>query len=453
MIAATADLAGLSEALRDSDAVDLTSSAAIPRMPESLEEAGVNAATVRQIALKCLYSRGELTARALTAILGLKFQLVRDILEALKAEQYLEVKRSAGAGVISELNSVLAITETGRERARLYLEVNQYAGPVPVSLRQYTSMVTRQKRSPGWLKFEALEQAYGRMVIAPEIFWQIGPAVNSGSSFLIYGKPGDGKTYLAESMAGLDRSPVFLPYAIEHLGDVIQLYDPIYHVPCDAVPDGDLEELRPALDGRWIRCRRPFIVSGGELTMEMLEMSYNPISKVYEAPLQIKANNGIYLVDDLGRQRVTPTELLNRWIFPMDRHLDYLRLQGGAKMTVPFETFLIFSTNLGPGELGDEAFLRRLRYKLLMRSPGEQEFREIFRRCCLENNFPCHDHVIENFIDKYYRRTKKPFRRCQPRDLIGHAVDILEFGRRPRELNDEILAQAFQSCFVTEAME
>jgi len=446
-------LAGLSQALNGNQLFDMASSASIPRMPRSLEEAGVGATAVHQIILKSLFNRGELTVRDLTIALGLKFQLIRDVLENLKAEQLVEVKRSRGGGVVSDLNAVLALSEAGQDRARRSLEVNHYAGPLPVPLKHYTEMVALQKRVPGWLKAAALDRAYREMVIAPDILRQIGPAVNSGSSFLIYGKPGDGKTYLAESLAKIDSSPVFMPYAIEYLGNIIQLYDPIYHVPCDVAEDSDGEGLLGSFDGRWIRCRRPFIVSGGELNLGMLELSYNPISKIYEAPLQTKANNGIYLVDDLGRQRITPTELLNRWIVPMDRHLDYLRLQTGGKMTVPFETFLVFSTNLDPDELGDEAFLRRLRYKLLMRSPDEVEFREIFRRCCLDNRFPVPDRVIERFVDKYYRRTNKPFRRCQPRDVIGHAVDLVEFGGLPRELTDEVMEQASRSCFVTGAME
>jgi predicted ATPase with chaperone activity len=453
MLSASVELAGLSDALRDLNVVVASPRAAIPRMPASLEEAGVSAALVHQIALKCLYYRGEITTRDLTAALGLKFQLIRDILENFKADQYLEVKRSTGGGVLSDLSSILAITETGRERAKLYLDVNQYAGPVPVPLKDYTSQVMLQKRATGWLRFEALQQAYRSMVITPDILWQIGPAVNSGSSFLIYGKPGDGKTYLAESLAEIDPSPIFMPYSIEHMGSIIQIYDPLYHVPFDKSANPDLEELQPACDGRWLRCRRPFIVSGGELTMEMLEMSYNPISKVYEAPLQTKANNGIYLVDDFGRQLANPTEVLNRWIVPMDRHQDYLRLQTGGKIIVPFETFLVFSTNLEPGQLGDEAFLRRLRYKLLMRGPDEEEYREIFRRCCVENDFSFEECAVERFIDKHYRRTNKPFRRCQPRDVIGHAVDLVEFSRGPRELTDDVLDHAFESCFVTEALE
>jgi predicted ATPase with chaperone activity len=239
-----------------------------------------------------------------------------------------------------------------------------------------------------------------------------------------------------------------MPYAIESQGNIIQLYDPIYHQKID---DADSESVTMdrdhGFDRRWFKCRRPFIITGGELSMDMLDLSFNKVSKVYDAPFQLKANNGIYLIDDFGRQKASPAEILNRWIVPMERHVDYLSFQAGGKMTVPFEAFLIFSTNLRPDQLGDEAFLRRIQYKMFLRSPGRHEFIEIFERFA-ESRLLAHDPgVVDEFVEKHYAQKGKRFRRCHPRDVISHAIDLINFEARPKKLTADVLDRAFDSCF------
>jgi predicted ATPase with chaperone activity len=286
--------------------------------------------------------------------------------------------------------------------------------------------------------------------MSPDILQQIGPAVSSGNSFLIYGQPGNGKTFLAEALSGLDTQPIYLPYAIEAQGAIIQIYDQVFHQA-----QHDQEEpsvlavsASPGWDRRWFKCRRPFIVSGGELTLDMLDLSYNPVSKIYDAPLQLKANNGIYLIDDFGRQRCTPAEVLNRWIVPMERRIDYLTLQTGGKIMVPFDAFLVFSTNLRPDQLGDEAFLRRIQYKMHLRNPKEGEFIDIFKRFCEARELECPVGLPEWFVDTYYKNTGKRMRRCHPRDALSHALDLIHFEKLPRRLTAELLDHAFRSCFV-----
>src|SRR5580700_9928549 len=422
-----------------------------PAEPESLEEAGLGATLLEQLLLKVLYFRGELYGQDLCQSLGLKFSVIQEILETLILQHHVQVKRSLGMGRIA---SLLTLTESGRSRAREHLEANQYAGPAPVPLAQYAEMVHQQRPSDGWLTREALRQAFGKMVITERLLSQIGPAVSSANSLLLYGKPGDGKTFLVEQLNNLESSPVFLPHAIECQGNVIQVFDPIYHQRIEEEQPSVLTiAVERSYDRRWVKCKRPFIVSGGELSLDMLDLRYNATSKIYEAPFQLKANNGLYLIDDFGRQRATPAEVLNRWIVPMERRVDYLTFLTGGKMTAPFETFLVFSTNLNPADLGDEAFLRRMQYKLLLRSPAENEFIRIFESFCTTRRIPCSRDLIKWFIDKHYKQGKKPFRRCHPRDVLGHALNLIHFEKLPVALTPELLDRAFESCFLQEADE
>ncbi len=420
----------------------------IPPVPETLDDTGLAQSVVEQLIFKMLYSRGDLLGRDLSTALGLKFSLIEALIETMKRQHLIEVKRSLGMGAST---AVFALSEAGRNHARECLETNQYAERAPVPLYQYSYFVRHQRRREGWLTPEALAHAYRRMVVTPQILSQIGPAVSSGNSFLIYGQPGNGKTFLAEALGGLDDSCIYLPYAIESQGNIIQVFDPIYHHPVEDANEPSVISIEPPHDGRWLKCRRPFIVTGGELTMQMMDWNYNSTSRVYDAPYQLKANNGIYLIDDFGRQRCTPAEVLNRWIVPMERRVDYLSFISGGKMTVPFEAFLIFSTNLKPDQLGDEAFLRRIQYKMLLRSPEEVEFAAIFRTFCAARDLECTDELIARFVATNYRPSGKPFRRCHPRDVISHAIDLMHFEGLPLKLTDDVLNRAFESCFLQEA--
>jgi len=424
--------------------LDESSHEFVPPTPESIDDTGLAPSLIEQLIFKLLYFRGEVCGGDLAATMGLPYSLIEHMIESLRRAQLVQVKRSLGVGTIS---AQFALTEAGRVLARDHITHNQYAGPAPVPLAQYAEMVRRQRRAAGWLTEENLAHAYRRMVVSEDILEQIGPAVSSGNSFLIYGLPGNGKTYLAEALAHLDPSPVFLPYAIECQGMIIQVFDPIYHHLIEE-EEPSLMFSGPSFDRRWFKCRRPFIVSGGELSLEMLDLSFNETSRVYDAPFQVKANNGIYLIDDFGRQKATPVEILNRWIVPMERRVDYLTLRSGGKITVPFESFLVFSTNLRPESLGDEAFLRRIQYKMLMRGPSRGEFLQIFRSFCDSKNLYSEPELAERFIGKYYGQTGRPFRRCHPRDVISHAIDLIQFKNLPYELTEDVLDRAFKSCFV-----
>jgi hypothetical protein len=421
----------------------------VPQEPESLEETGLPESLIEQLILKVLYYRGDIYGQDLSTAIGLRFSVIDELVESLKFSKQVQVKRSMGMGSVG---SVLALTEAGRERAREYLEANQYAGPAPVPLKQYTEMVKQQKPRQGWITREALAKAFRGMVLSEQVLAQIGPAVSSANSLLLYGKPGDGKTFLIESLNNLDSTPIFLPHALECQGNIVQLFDPIYHFPIEEPRQSALSVAaeRSPFDRRWIKCRRPFIVTGGELSLDMLDLQYNQTSKIYEAPFQLKANNGMYLIDDFGRQRATPAEVLNRWIVPMERRVDYLSFLTGGKMSVPFESFLVFSTNLNPADLGDEAFLRRIQYKILLRGPAENEFVRIFESICASKNLAISRDLIGRFIEWHYRRSGKPFRRCHPRDVLTHALNLMHFEKLPFVLTDHLLDRAFESCFVQE---
>ena len=418
----------------------------LPAEPQSIEEAGLSESLITSLVLKTLYFRGEVYGRDLSIALGLKFSVIQEVIEALKIQHLVQVKRSLGVGTIG---SLLVLTDAGRDRAREALDACQYAGAAPVPLDQYLSLVRLQRPGKGWLTRAALARALSSMVITEQLLSQVGPAVSSSNSMLLYGKPGDGKTFLIESLNNLDTAPVFVPQAIECQGNIIQVFDPVYHSRLEEENESPAAIVSEApYDRRWVMCKRPFIVSGGELTLDMLDLRYNSTSKIYEAPFQLKANNGIYLIDDFGRQRATPAEVLNRWIVPMERRVDYLSFMSGGKMTVPFDTFLVFSTNLKPSDLGDEAFLRRIHYKMLLRGPAKSEFVRIFQNVCGANRLPCQTAVLDNFIAKYYEQTGKAFRRCHPRDVITHALNLIHFENLPTELTANVLERAFESCFV-----
>ncbi len=417
-----------------------------PPVPDTLEDTGVPAAVIEQLVLKFLYFQGEILGRDLASALGLEFSLIDGLLETLKRSHTIGVRKSLGMGNSS---GVFFLAEAGRATTREHLENNQYVGPVPVPLYQYVDVVRHQKLKNNWLNPVTLKEAFSHLVVEQDILAKIGPAVNSNKSFLIYGQPGNGKTALAEALFKVDTSPIYMPYAIECQGNIIQVYDPIYHQKLDENEPEILSLTKHSgYDRRWFRCKRPFIVTGGELTMEMLDLSYNKVSKVYDAPFQVKANNGIYLIDDFGRQKATPQEILNRWIVPMERNVDYLSFQSGGKVTVPFEAFLIFSTNLRPDNLGDEAFLRRIQYKMFLRSPNPGEYLQIFERFAKSKELELDNGVAQAFLQKHYVEGGKRYRRCHPRDIINHAIDIINFDNLPKKLTPELLDEAFNSCFV-----
>lgn len=416
----------------------------LPAAPRSVRDTGLNIGFLTDLALKILYFESYLSGRELAEKIALPFAGVVDqILEFLKREKSCEV-RGTGAGGLSEATYEYVLTAKGREMARDALERTQYAGPAPVPLMVYNDSVRLQGLKEVAVHQRHLRQALGHLVINETTFEQVGPAVNSGRSIFLFGNPGNGKTSIAEAIGSLlMEGDIYIPYAVEVEGQIIKIFDNVNHVPITEQPP-----QTSRVDGRWLRIRRPYIVVGGELTLEGLDLVYDTTNKYYEAPFQMKANGGIFLIDDFGRQQVRPRDLLNRWIVPLEKRMDFLTLHTGRKIEIPFEVLIVFSTNLAPKDLVDEAFLRRIRHKIEVNDPTWDEYREIFRRVCVAKNIQLDDRALAYLIQEHYIKTRRPPRACHPRDLLDQIIDIARYLNVPPLLSKELIDRAAQAYFV-----
>ena len=400
----------------------------IPRVPERLEETGLSADDVERLMLKYLLAKGSSTGRAVSQQVRLPFGIVDPLLKGLKYDQLLTFVGTAEMG-----DYEYSITEMGRERARRYIEECTYFGSAPVSLRDYLKAMERQSISKQQVTEHDLKQAFSDLLISPDLLDQLGPAINSGRGMFLFGPPGNGKTSIAERITQCFGSSIWIPRALGIDGDVIRLYDPGVHEEVKEEASEGIFDLS-GIDPRWVRIVRPTVIAGGELTMEELEVCQNQQTKICEAPLQLKSNCGTLVIDDFGRQRMPVTELLNRWIVPLEKRYDFLNLPSGKKIQVPFDQLIIFSTNLEPRDLVDGAFLRRIPYKIQVPDPTEAEFREIIRRLSPKLGFQYDEVAVEHLIEQHYRRTGRPMRSCQPRDLLLQVRNFCTYKQHSRKL-------------------
>ena len=416
--------------------------------PLTLEESGLRMDMVVQLLVKSLYAAGELSGTELSDRLGLAFSALEPGIESLKAERLCEIVGGTSLGPPSYRYRV---TTLGRERAALFLTRNMYSGVAPVPLDQYRRyMHAFDTSTPKRISREQVERGFAHLVLSQRVLNQLGPAVNSGQSIFVYGPPGNGKTVISQAIRNLLQGDIWIPHAIEVDGSIIQVFDPINHDAFPPPKEGPgLEEVNQ-YDRRWERCRRPLVTVGGEMSIDALDLTYNPVSGLYRPPLQLVANGGVLVLDDFGRQRSSPVALLNRWTHPLESRVDYLTLQTGQKIDVPFMTLPVFATNIKPADLVDEAFLRRIQYKIFAVSPTVEEFMHIFENVCRERDVPFDRGLVKHLIDHVYGPRAIPLRGCHPRDLIGQALALAQYLDEPRRLTVPLLESACATYFVDE---
>ncbi|MBM4068693.1 MAG: ATPase [Planctomycetes bacterium] len=424
-----------------------------PTAPDSLQQAGLSLAFMNQLILRTLYSRGVMLGLDLARFLCLPFKVIEESLRFLKDEKCIEV---TGGDLIGRVSYRFTLTELGRRRAQEAVKQCAYIGPAPVPLEDYVEQAYRQAVTGISCSPEPLRAAFGHLVIKEELFGALGPAIVSGKSVFIYGPPGNGKTSVARAIGEFMNGAggeIYVPYAFLAENSIITVYDQSIHQTVDGDASERMEDNEATIrrllntgtvDPRWVRIRRPVVVTGGELTLSMLDLRYNADANFYQAPLHIKANGGVFLIDDFGRQLCSPKELLNRWILPLEDRHDFLTLSSGKKFEVPFEQLIIFSTNLDPKDLVDDAFLRRIRHKVEIEAPGRDVYERIFAMVAKRLGMPPCPEAVDYLYERYYDRGRSP-RASDCRDLLEIIQAICRFRRQPVQLTRDLMVEAAQS--------
>jgi predicted ATPase with chaperone activity len=420
----------------------------VPLPPEDLEATGLSAGEITDLMLKVLHRSGSRSGEEIADEVALPFTILDDLLLSMQQRHLIEVLDTRGHG---RSGYRFNLTEEGRTRARVAMEASLYVGAAPVNLATFTEWVNKQSIRNVRIRRDELETAFKDLVFPDEVYEAVGPAVNSGSSIFLHGAPGNGKTAIAERLAVLESEAIYLPRAVSIGGHVMVIEDPVYHHRIDEGSDAVESRLLrggPAHDRRFVHIRRPAVFVGGELTLDQLDLQYDPFSKVYQAPFQIKAAGGVLVIDDFGRQRVRPAELLNRWIVPIEKGVDTLTLHTGSKFPVPFDTLLVFATNLNPRNLVDEAFLRRIQFKIEVRSPTRENYAEILRGVCEEAGVEFDPGAVDILFNQYYDAMDFRPRGCHPRDLVHQIQSFASFQGIEPQLTRDMIHRAARSYFL-----
>jgi hypothetical protein len=411
----------------------------IPPEPRSIEETGLNKTFIQEHILRIIYNKGRPTGADIRDTICLGYGVIEPLLIEMRQTEVVDIGGQRGYG---DINYEYVLTPRGTALAADALTKTSYADSAPVPLEEWIKSVKAQTIRNVKVTRRSIRRAFSDLIIEESILNMVGPAVNSGTSMMLFGYPGNGKTSIAERIANLLGDPIFIPITIEADGAIIKMYDSIVHeIPKEPLPD-DIE-----YDRRWICIKRPVVIVGGELTLEGLDLIYNEKSKMYEAPFQMKANCGIFLIDDFGRQRVNPFYLLNRWIVPLEKQYDFITTITGQKMQIPFDQLTMFSTNLDPHQIGDDALLRRIKYKFEVIDPTERQWRDIWRIMCKIRKVPYDDRGLDYLVARWFTPENRPFRMCQPRDIIDQMISIASYNMESVTLNPDLLDAACLTYF------
>ena len=426
-----------------------------PPAPKAVEETGLNRSLLQEMILRVIYSRGRPTGADVSQLLGLSFELVGQLLMSMRQQELLDVAGQKGIGDAGY--EYVLKPPRGQRAVEDALRKTEYSGPAPVAFKTYVEAVKAQTIKNVVVTRRTVRQAFSDLVVSEPVLNEIGPAINSGASVFLFGFPGNGKTSVAERITRLMGDDIYIPNAIEANGQIIKIFDAIVHEqaaekdagpafdPKAPVATGPLE-----VDRRWVKIKRPVVIVGGELILPMLDLTYNEVGKFYEAPFQMKANGGIFMIDDFGRQQVRPMDLLNRWIVPLEKKYDYLTTVSGTKLEIPFDQLLIFSTNLDPNQLADEAFLRRIKFKIEIGDPDEIQWRKIWELVCKGRKVEYDEKGVDYLVAKWYKPYNRPFRMCQPRDILDQMISIAKYNMESVTFTPDLIDAGCATYFVSQ---